>query len=51
MFNLLRMELYQVKRSKSAYICFGLLLFATVFMFGMMWLLASPRPNSPLRKA
>ena len=43
MFNLLRMELYQVKRSKSAYICFGLLLFATVFMFGMMWLLASPQ--------
>ena len=43
MFNLLRMDLYRVKRSKSVYICFGTLLAATVFVFGMMWLLATPQ--------
>lgn len=43
MFNLLRMDLYRVKRSKSVYICFGALLIATVFVFGMMWLLATPQ--------
>ena len=43
MFNLLRMDLYRVKRSKSVYVCFGILLIATVFVFGMMWLLATPQ--------
>jgi len=43
MFNLLRMDLYRVKRGKSVYICFGALLAATAFVFGMMWLLATPQ--------
>lgn len=43
MFNLLRMDLYRVKRSKSVYVCFGLLLLATVLVFGMMWLLETPQ--------
>lgn len=29
MFNLLRMDLYRVRKSKSVYICFGILLAAT----------------------
>lgn len=43
MFNLLRMDLYRVKRSKSVYICFGILLVATVTLFGMLWLMATPK--------
>ncbi|MCI8665947.1 MAG: ABC transporter permease [Dorea sp.] len=41
MFNLLRMDLYRVKRSKSVYVCFGILVFVTVFGFWLMWLLGS----------
>lgn len=43
MFNLLSMDLYRVKRSKSVYICFGMLLLATVLVYGMMWLLETPQ--------
>lgn len=43
MFNLLRMDLYRVKRSKSVYICFGILLISTVVIFGMLWLMAVPQ--------
>lgn len=43
MFNLLRMDLYRVKRSKSLYICFLLLMLATVLVYGMMWLLETPK--------
>ncbi len=43
MFNLLRMDLYRVKRSKSAYVCFGILLISTVMVFGLLWLMATPR--------
>ncbi len=41
MFNLLRMDLYRVKRSKSVYVCFGLLLLGTVFTFGLTWLMGT----------
>ena len=41
MFNLLRMDLYRVKRSKSVYVCLGILVFVTVFGFWLMWLLGS----------
>lgn len=43
MFNLLRMDLYRMKRGKSVYVCFSLLLIATVTMFGLLWLMATPR--------
>ena len=43
MFNLLRMDLYRVKRSKSVYVCFGILLIATVMTFGLLWLMATPQ--------
>lgn len=43
MFNLLRMDLYRVKRSKSTYVCFGILLIATVLLFAMLWLMATPQ--------
>lgn len=43
MFNLLRMDLYRVRRSKSVYICFGILLAATVSFFGLLWLMAMPK--------
>lgn len=42
MFNLLRMDLYRAKRSKSLYVCFGILLIATVLTFGMVWLVETP---------
>lgn len=43
MFNLLRMDLYRVKTSKSVYVCFGILLIATVMVFGLLWLMATPQ--------
>lgn len=43
MFNLLRMDLYRVRKSKSVYICFGILLAATAAIFGLLWLMAVPR--------
>lgn len=42
MFNLLRMDLYRIKRSKSLYICLGFLLFATLCIFSLLWLLTTP---------
>ena len=43
MFNLLRMEIYRVKRSKSFYICFGMMMLATVLVYGMMWMFDTPQ--------
>lgn len=43
MFNLLRMDLYRMKRSRSTYICLGLLLLAIVTMYGLLWLMATPQ--------
>lgn len=43
MFNLLSMDLYRVKRSKSVYVCFLLLAAATVLVYGIMWLLETPQ--------
>ncbi|MDE7313251.1 MAG: ABC transporter permease [Eubacterium sp.] len=39
MFQLLRMDLYRIKRSKSAYVCFGLLLLQMSAIVFMVWLL------------
>lgn len=42
MFNLLRMDLYRIKRSKSFYICFACIL-ATIFLsYLLVYLLATP---------
>ena len=43
MFNLLRMDLYRMKRGKSAYVCLGILLVMTVFTLCMVWLMATPQ--------
>ena len=43
MFNLLCMDLYRVKKSKSVYVCFGILMITTVVCFGMLWLMATPQ--------
>lgn len=43
MFNLLRMDLYRLKRSKSVYVCFGILLLATVVTFGLLWIIETPQ--------
>lgn len=43
MFNLLRMDLYRIIRSKSLYVCFGILLFMTFISFGLWFLVATPQ--------
>lgn len=43
MFNLLRMDLYRMKRGKSVYVCLGILLMMTVATLCMVWLVATPQ--------
>lgn len=43
MFNLLRMDLYRMKRGKSVYVCLGILLVMTVFTLCMVWLMSTPQ--------
>ncbi len=43
MFNLLRMDLYRMKRSKSVYICFGCILGVIFLCYLMVWLFATPK--------
>lgn len=43
MFNLLLMDLYRMKRSRSFYVCMGILIFATVSVFVLLWLMATPQ--------
>ena len=42
MFNLLNMDLYRVKRSKSVYVCLCIFFAITVLVYWMLWLLATP---------
>lgn len=42
MFNLLRMDLYRLLRSKSVYICLASLMAASVLCFWMVWLMGTP---------
>lgn len=42
MFNLLRMDLYRMKRTKSVYICFSLMLLAIFMSYVMFYLLEVP---------
>lgn len=42
MLNLLRMDLYRMFRSKSFYICFGIILFIAFFTFGFLFVITSP---------
>lgn len=43
MLNLLRMDLYRIKRGKSVYVCFGILLSFVIAAFFMIWLMATPQ--------
>lgn len=43
MFNLLRMDLYRMRRSKSVYVCLGILLMMIVATLCMIWLVATPQ--------
>lgn len=43
MINLLRMDLYRLRRSKSVYICLGILMAGTILTFCLMFLLATPQ--------
>ena len=43
MFNLLRMDLYRVIRSKSLYVCFGILLLMVFTAFGLWYVVVSPQ--------
>lgn len=42
MFNLLRMDLYRLRRSRSAYICFAILFLVTVICFWFTWMTITP---------
>ena len=43
MFNLLRMDLYRMRRSRSAYVCLGILFLTTLASYILLWLLATPQ--------
>lgn len=43
MFNLLRMDLYRMRKSRSLYVCMGILILATISIFGLLWLMAVPK--------
>lgn len=42
MFNLIRMDLYRIVRSKAVYVCLGILLAAIIVCYGMLYLMATP---------
>ena len=42
MFNLLRMDLYRLKRSRSVYICFAILLVISIICFWFVWMATTP---------
>lgn len=43
MFCLLRMDLYRMRRSKSVYVCLGILLLMIVATLGMLWFVVTPQ--------
>ena len=43
MFNLLRMDLYRLKRSRSVYICFAVLLVISILCFWLVWMESTPQ--------
>lgn len=43
MLNLLRMDLYRMKRGKSVYVCLGILLMGIMATLCMVWLMGTPR--------
>jgi len=45
MFNLLRMDLYRMKRSRSVYVCLGILLGLAVMAGCLVWLMGTPEGN------
>lgn len=43
MFSLLRMDLYRMIRSKSVYVCMGILLLMIMASLGLVWLVGTPQ--------
>ncbi len=43
MLNLLRMDLYRMRRSKSVYVCLACLLAMAILCYGMIWLMGTPQ--------
>lgn len=50
MFNLLRMDLYRLKRSRYVYICLGILLLLTSLAYWMVWLESTPQGRETAMK-
>lgn len=50
MFNLLRMDLYRIKKSKFVYVCFGCLLIVIFLCYGMVYLMATPKGQETVLK-
>lgn len=46
MFNLLHMDLYRARKSKSVYVCLGIQLLAIVISFGVLWLMTTPQGHA-----
>lgn len=42
MFNLIRMDLYRIIRSKAVYVCLGILIATTIACYGLLYLMATP---------
>lgn len=50
MFNMLRMDLYKMTKSKSVYICLAVLLSIEVLCFAMIWLIVTPEGQKASQK-
>ena len=50
MFNLLRMDLYRMKRSKSVYVCFFSMLVVIFICYGMVYLMGTPEGQKTAKK-
>lgn len=50
MFNLLRMDLYRMKISKSFYVCLGVLISVCIFAFGVLYMVANPEMLAAVKK-
>lgn len=50
MFNLVRMDLYRLIRSKSVYICLACLMAASILCFWMVWMIETPEGRTAASK-
>lgn len=51
MFNLLRMDLYRLKRSTSVYVCLAIMLAFIALSYWMVWLVSTPEGQAALTSA